>query len=98
MVSFGFHPALKITKIYDDTGKVLTGDRSADGTIRVTPAANFVKGQSTHWVFEYEGVITGKEDGPVEGLKLAAIEEPSPTCFIPHAGSQPRAFKQIDSR
>ena len=76
MVSFGFHPALKITKIYDDTGKVLTGDRSADGTIRVTPAANFVKGQSTHWVFEYEGVITGKEDGPVEGLKLAAIEEP----------------------
>jgi hypothetical protein len=76
MVSFGFHPALKITKIHDDAGKILTGERSADGTIRVTPAAAFVKGQPTHWVFEYEGVITGKEDGPVEGLKLAAIEEP----------------------
>ncbi len=76
MVSFGFHPALKITKIHDDAGKILTGERSADGTIRVTPAAPFVKGQPTHWVFEYEGVITGKEDGPVEGLKLAAIEEP----------------------
>ena len=45
MVSFGFHPALKITKIHDDAGKILTGERSADGTIRVTPAAPFVKGQ-----------------------------------------------------
>ena len=39
MVSFGFHPALKVNKITDDSGKVLTGERSADGTIRVTPAA-----------------------------------------------------------
>src|SRR5215472_14460492 len=38
MVSFGFHPALKVNKITDDSGKVLTGERSADGTIRVTPA------------------------------------------------------------
>jgi aminopeptidase N len=29
-----------------------------------------------HWTFEYEGMITGNEDGPVEGLKLAAIQEP----------------------
>src|SRR3569832_21989 len=27
MVSFGFHPALKVTKITDETGKVLTGER-----------------------------------------------------------------------
>ncbi len=39
MVSFGFHPALKITKITDDSGKLLTGERTADGTIRVTPAS-----------------------------------------------------------
>ena len=38
MVSFGFHPALKVNKITDENGKVLTGERSADGTIRVTPA------------------------------------------------------------
>jgi len=31
MVSFGFHPALKVTKITDDAGKLLTGERSADG-------------------------------------------------------------------
>jgi len=76
MVSFGFHPALKVTKITDDAGKVLTGERSADGTIRVAPSTAFVKGHAYHWTFDYEGVITGNEDGPVEGLKLAAIQEP----------------------
>jgi tetratricopeptide (TPR) repeat protein len=76
MVSFGFHPALKVNKISDENGKVLTGDRSVDGTIRIAPATPFVKGQAARWTFDYEGTITGSEDGPIEGLKLAAIQEP----------------------
>lgn len=76
VVNFGFHPALKVTKITDDSGKLLDGERTADGSIRVTPAAPFVAGQAVHWTFEYEGTITGGEDGPIEGLKLAAIQEP----------------------
>jgi aminopeptidase N len=76
LVSFGFHPALKVTKISDEAGKLLTGERSADGTIRVTPTTPFVKGQVSRWTFDYEGAITGSEDGPIEGLKLAAIQEP----------------------
>jgi aminopeptidase N len=83
IVSFGFHPALKVTKITDDSGKVLTGERSADGTIRVTPAAPLVAGQPAHWTFEYDGTITGSEDGPVEGLKLAAIQEPITYLLYP---------------
>jgi aminopeptidase N len=83
IVSFGFHPALKVTKITDDSGKVLTGERSADGTIRVTPAAPLVAGQPSHWTFEYDGTITGSEDGPVEGLKLAAIQEPITYLLYP---------------
>src|ERR1700761_378440 len=75
-VSFGFHPALKVNKITDDAGKLLTGERLADGTIRIAPSKAFVTGQPNHWTFEYEGTITGNEDGPVEGLKLAAIQEP----------------------
>ncbi len=75
-VSFGFHPALKVIKITDESGKLLTGERLADGTIRVAPSKPFAAGQPVHWTFEYEGVITGDEDGPVEGLKLAAIKEP----------------------
>ena len=83
LVSFGFHPALKVNKISDESGKVLTGDRSADGTIRVTPLGPFVRGQAVHWTFEYEGTITGNEDGPVEGLKLAAIQEPITYLLYP---------------
>jgi aminopeptidase N len=76
VVSFGFHPALKITKISDLTGQVLTGERSVDGTVRVTPATPIARAVEEHWTFEYEGTITGNEDGPIEGLKLAAIQEP----------------------
>ncbi len=76
VVNFGFHPALKVTKISDESGKLLEGERTADGAIRVTPGASFVQGKTVRWTFEYEGVITGAEDGPIEGLKLAAIQEP----------------------
>jgi tetratricopeptide (TPR) repeat protein len=82
-VSFGFHPALKITKISDEAGTVLTGERSPDGTVRITPATPFVPGQAAHWSFEYEGVITGNDDGPIEGLKLAAIQEPISYLLYP---------------
>jgi len=82
-VSFGFHPALRITKITDDAGKLLTGERLADGTLRVAPATPFTDGQPAHWTFVYEGVLTGQEDGPVEGLKLAAIQEPISYLLYP---------------
>ena len=83
-VSFGFHPALKVSKITDESGKVLTGERLPDGTIRVTPATPFVRGQAaSRWTFEYEGAITGNDDGPVEGLKLAAIQEPISYLLYP---------------
>jgi tetratricopeptide (TPR) repeat protein len=83
VVTFGFHPALRITKITDESGKLLTGERTADGSIRVTPASPFAATRSYHWTFEYEGVITGSEDGPVEGLKLAAIQEPITYLLYP---------------
>ena len=83
VVSFGFHPALKISKITDQDGKVLTGERSADGTVRVTPAAPFGPGQVSHWTFIYDGVITGNDDGPVDGVKLAAIQEPITYLLYP---------------
>ena len=81
VVNFGFHPALKVTKITDENGKLLDGERTADGSIRVTPNTPFVQGQTDHWTFVYDGTITGNEDGPVEGLKLAAIQEPISYLF-----------------
>ena len=82
-VNFGLHPALKVSKISDETGAVLTGQRSPDGGIGIAPATHFVRGQAVHWTFEYEGVITGNDDGPVAGLKLAAIQEPITYLLYP---------------
>ena len=77
VVNFGFHPALKVTTITDESGKKLEGERTADGAIRVTTSTPFVPGKTVTWTFVYSGAIcTGEEDGPVEGLKLAAIQEP----------------------
>ena len=76
VVNFGFHPALKVTTITDESGKQLDGERTADGAIRVTTSTPFVPGKTVSWTFVYSGTITGNEDGPVEGLKLAAIQEP----------------------
>ncbi|KAA6460860.1 tetratricopeptide repeat protein [Acidobacteria bacterium AB60] len=76
VVTFGFHPALKLNKISDENGKLLGGERSADGTVRVTPVTPIQNKVAQKWTFEYEGTLTGNEDGPVEGLKLAAIQEP----------------------
>jgi tetratricopeptide (TPR) repeat protein len=91
-VSFGFHPALKVSKISDEGGTALTGERSADGIIRVTPATPVVPGQALRWSFEYEGTVTGNNDGPVEGVKVAAIQEPItyllyPARWFPVSGS-----------
>jgi len=83
VVTFGFHPALKVTKISTADGTLIVGERTADGSIRVTPPAPFVDGQTLHWTFEYEGVLTGKEDGPIEGLKLATIDEPFSYLLYP---------------
>jgi aminopeptidase N len=76
VVNLGFHPALRITRITDDGGKLLDGERTADGSIRIAPATPFTPGQPNHWTFVYDGIITGNEDGPIEGIKLAAIQEP----------------------
>ena len=83
VVNFGFHPALKISKITDESGKVLDGERTADGSIRVTAASAFTEGKTARWTFVYDGTITGNEDGPIEGLKLAAIQEPISYLLYP---------------
>jgi hypothetical protein len=83
VVTFGFHPALKVSKITDDAGKVLDGERTADGSIRVTTNTPFDPTKTQHWTFVYDGTITGNEDGPIEGLKLAAIQEPITYLLYP---------------
>ncbi len=83
VVTFGFHPALKITSIKDASGKLLDGERTADGSVRVTTNTPFVAGQAVTWTFAYTGTLAGDENGPVQGLKLAQIDEPISYLLYP---------------
>lgn len=81
-VTFGLHPALKITSITDEDGKLLSGERTSGGDVRVVPTTA-PEGRPLHWTFVYSGKLTGAEDGPVEGLKLAAIARPVSYLLYP---------------
>jgi len=82
VVNFGFHPALKVTKITDESGKLLEGERTADGSVRVTASAPFVAGQLA-LDLRLRRHHHRNEDGPIEGLKLAAIQEPISYLLYP---------------
>ena len=91
VVNFGFHPALKVTKITDESGKLLEGERTADGAIRVTPGLPFVQGQTVHWTFEYEGIMTGAKTVRSKVSSSPPSRSRSAICCTPRAGSLPPA-------
>jgi aminopeptidase N len=82
-VVFQLHNALKVDKVADAAGHVLSGERGTDATIRLTLASPMSKGQSTTLTFDYEGVLAGTEESPVEGLKLASIGSPISYLLYP---------------
>ena len=82
---FELHNALRITKLTDAGGHQLTAERSAaDSTVRVALASALPKGKSTTLVFDYSGILSGVEESPVEGLKLASIGDP--ISYLLYAG------------
>src|SRR5271168_2839878 len=72
-VVFQLHSALKVDKVTDSQNHVHSGERGTDATIRLTLPATLAKGQKTTFTFEYGGVLSGSEESPIEGLKLASI-------------------------
>jgi aminopeptidase N len=80
---FQLHGALKVEKVTDGANHVLSGERGTDATIRLALPATLAKGQSTTFTFEYEGVLSGAEESPVEGLKLASIGSPISYLLYP---------------
>ncbi len=82
-VVFQLHGALKVDKVTDAANHVLSGERGTDATIRLALPAPLVKGQKTTFTFEYGGVLSGSEESPVEGLKLASIGTPISYLFYP---------------
>jgi aminopeptidase N len=83
-IVFQLHNALKVNKVTDVNRAPMTGERGQDSTIRISPKTPLQKGQTTTYTFQYDGELTGQEDGPVEGLKLTSIGDP--ITYLLYAG------------
>lgn len=82
---FELHNDLRVTKVTDESGKLLSAERvTADSTVRVQLAKDLPKDSSTTLTFEYEGVLDSADDSPVQGLKLASIGDD--TSYLLYAG------------
>jgi tetratricopeptide (TPR) repeat protein len=74
VATFELHNGLRVTKVSDATGKLLSLERvTQDSTVRVPLPDGLTKDASTTLTFEYEGALESADDSPVQGLKLASI-------------------------
>jgi hypothetical protein len=75
--TFELNNGLQITKVTDGQGHPLESERlTNNSTVRFTLATPLPKGASTTYHFEYSGTLKGAETSPVEGIKLASVEDP----------------------
>jgi aminopeptidase N len=84
-VSFELHNALRVTKVVDSNNKPLQAERIAqNSTVRVELPATLPKDASTSLTFEYTGELDSADESPVQGLKLANIDDD--TSYLLYAG------------
>jgi len=82
---FELHNDLRVTKVTDDKGQLLSAERvTQDSTVRVPLPAGLPKDSSTTLTFEYEGQLENADNSPVPGLKLAYIGDD--TSYLLYAG------------
>ena len=76
VASFELNNGLRVTKVTDAAGKPLSVERiTQDSTVRVALPAGLPKDTSTTLTFEYEGSLESADDSPVQGLKLASVND-----------------------
>jgi hypothetical protein len=85
VVTFELHNALRLTKVTDANNKPLSAERvTQDSSVRIPLTAGMTKDSSTTMTFEYEGVLDSADESPVQGLKLASINDD--TSYLLYAG------------
>jgi hypothetical protein len=83
--TFELHNGLKVSKVTDETGQTLSPERiSQDSTVRVPLSKPLSKDSSTTLTFDYDGTLDSADDSPVQGLKLASINDE--TSYLLYAG------------
>jgi hypothetical protein len=82
--TFELNNGLQVTKATDQQGKPLQYERlTNNNTVRFTLAAPIAKGVTTTYHFEYSGTLKGADTSPVEGIKLASVEDPISILLYP---------------
>ena len=82
--TFELNNGLQVTKATDPQGKPLQYERlTNNNTVRFTLATPLAKGATTTYHFEYSGALKGADTSPVEGIKLASIEDPISILLYP---------------
>src|SRR5271169_1912191 len=81
---FELHNALKIDSVVDEQHHQLSGERGPNATISVALPTPLSKGTAATFTFVYSGTLSGTEESPVEGLKVAAIGDP--ITYLLYAG------------
>src|SRR5580698_10103958 len=82
--TFELNNGLQLTKATDAKNQPLESERlTSTSTIRFSPANPLPKGTSTTWHFEYAGTLKGADTSPVEGIKLASVEDPISILLYP---------------
>jgi len=72
--AFELNNALNISRVLDAQDKQIPASRNQqDSTVRLSFEQPLPKGQPVTIAFFYDGRLTGQEDGPVSGIKFAAI-------------------------
>ncbi|PYX25839.1 MAG: peptidase M1 [Acidobacteria bacterium] len=85
VATFELNNALRLTKVTDANNKPLSAERvTQDSTVRIPITAGLSKDASTTLTFEYEGVFDSADESPVQGLKLASINDD--TSYLLYAG------------
>jgi Peptidase family M1 domain len=83
--TFELNNGLQVSKVTDDAGQTLSPERiTQDFTIRVQLSKPLSKGNSTTLTFDYDGTLDSADDSPVQGMKLASINDD--TCYLLYAG------------
>jgi hypothetical protein len=82
--TFELNNGLLVTKATDPHGKPLEYERlTNNNTVRFTLATPLAKGTTTTYHIEYSGALKGADTSPVEGIKLAAVEDPISILLYP---------------
>ncbi len=85
IATFQLHNDLRVTKVLDASNKPLSAERlTQDSSVRVQLPDTLKKDTATTLTFEYEGVLDSADDSPVQGLKLASVNED--TSYLLYAG------------